>query len=190
MLWLLRGGLCLSRLPDPQLFLSGVIVHRNSIAGACVACSRLGCSGSYALSPPLNVSQKSALTKCRISGWLRKLTRERQPACLVYLSAQVAKDVGCGAAEAVDRLFEVADEEQAAGFEAGAADFFDEVDLESVGVLKFVDEEQPQVVGEALLQVDLFGTVEQGVGLGQQVVEIEFALVRVCGRRRRRRFLR
>ena len=122
------------------------------------------------------MSQNSALTKCRIAGLAAEVERQRQPAGFVDFAREVRGRLWrLGAAEAIDRLLEVADEEQPAGVEAVAAEGFDEVDLQLVGVLKLVDEQQSQVVGEALAEVGVVGVGEQAVGVGEQVVEIELA---------------
>src|SRR4051812_11102512 len=81
-----------------------------------------------------------------------------------------------GAAEAVDRLFEVADEEQAASVEAGAAKFRDKVRLQLVRVLKFIDEQQAELVGQPRAELHVLRMVDQVECFGEEIVEIEFAL--------------
>ena len=150
-LLLLRGELRAFAPACRVLFLLGVIVHRNSIAGACVACSRLGCNCFVGVAFVAERVAEERVDEMQDLGLAAEVDGEREAAGLFYLSREVAKDVRLRTAKAVDRLLEVADEEEAAGFEAGAADLLDEFDLKAVGVLKFVDEEQAEVVGQAPL---------------------------------------
>src|SRR5947207_10493570 len=78
--------------------------------------------------------------------------------------AQIEKLGGRGAAKAVDRLFEVADEEQAAGVETFAADQLHKLDLQRVGVLKFIHEQQAEVGGKLAPERGIFRIREQAVG--------------------------
>ena len=57
-----------------------------------------------------------------------------------------------GAAEAIDRLLVVADEKQLARREAAAAEGLDQLDLQRIGVLEFVDQQQPGLRGQPLPQ--------------------------------------
>src|SRR5687767_4214993 len=98
---------------------------------------------------------------------------QRQAAALVDPGAQVAKYLGGRAAETVNRLLEVADEEQPASVEARAAERFHKIDLQLVGVLKLVDEQEVQVLGKALTNCCMLGIAYQCVGPRKQVVEIE-----------------
>ena len=118
----------------------------QELDGRCVGCC--GAVGLQRFVPLSNVSWKQRVDEMEDAGLAAEVARERQPACLVNFAAELRELGRLGAAEAVDRLLEVADEEQAAFVEAGAADYLDEVDLEWIGVLKFVDQEQPQIVGE------------------------------------------
>ena len=116
---------------------------------------------------------KQCIYEIEHAGLAAEVKGEIQSAGFRYLAAEFQELGWNRAAEAVDRLFEVADEEQAAFVEAGAADLFDELDLEGVGVLKFVDEQKPQVGGEGVANGGLFGIGQQRVGERKLVVEIE-----------------
>jgi hypothetical protein len=82
-----------------------------------------------------------------------EVQRQRQPAALGGCFLEAAKDVRIGAAEAVDRLLVVPHEKQLPLHHLAAAEGFHQLDLERVGVLEFVDQQQPHVVGQPALEV-------------------------------------
>ncbi len=100
--------------------------------------------------------------------------RERQLARLGNLRMQVAEYVGLRAAEAVDRLVHVADEEQLAIGDV-AAEGPHKFDLQCIGILKFVDQQQPQIGGEPLTERFTLRVGQQLLGAIQEIVEIELS---------------
>ena len=160
-----------------------MIFHRNSTAG---------CRGrrvAMGLQRFVFVERiaEQRVDEMQDAGLAAEVARQRQPAGFGHLLAEAEELGRRGAAEAVDRLLEVADEEQPAGVEAVAADRADELDLERIGVLEFVDQEQPQVFAESFAEGGVVGIGDQAVGEDELVGEVELALCVLCGRGRRRR---
>ena len=77
------------------------------------------------------------------------------------LVAISGEEVGAGASEAVDRLLDVADEEEPASSEVVSGDPADDLVLDRVGVLELVDEDQ--VVAIRQLVADGLGVVAEEV---------------------------
>ncbi len=106
---------------SPSMVSSGACAQRNSTAGVEVTCSRLAINGRYSKTVScltsasvrlVRTSQNSAFTKCKIAGWLRKFSLSGKPAGFGRFLFQAAEHTGIGAAEAINRLFIVADEKQ------------------------------------------------------------------------------
>ncbi|MDT4817388.1 hypothetical protein FQZ97_504630 [compost metagenome] len=88
--------------------------------------------------------------------------------------AQVGVDIG--AAEGVDRLLGVADQEQAEVLRVlgDAVDTLEDAVLQRVGVLEFVDQRHRELLADALRQMLAAGAGQGAVEAQQQVVETEF----------------
>ena len=113
-------------------------------------------SGSY--SGP-NSSPNRALTKSSTAGWLRKFSDSGNRPVGGNLLAKLLEHVRIGPAEAIDRLLEVAHEEQLPVGEPAVAEGLDQLHLQRIGVLEFIDQQQPGLRGQPLPQV---GAVRAG----------------------------
>ena len=138
------------------------------------------------------------MTNSKIAGWLRKFSESGNRQSSANLLAQPAEHLGIGPAKPVDRLLVVADEEQLAREIIVVAKRLDQFDLEPIGVLELVDQQQPQVRGQPpakfrtrglsrfsrrenrtvplfphCLLKSLLAPDQQPPGLDQQVVEVQ-----------------
>ena len=112
------------------------------------------------------------MTKSTIAGWLRKFSERGQAPGFGNPFAEPLEHLRICAQEAVNRLLEVADEEQFSARDAVlAADRGDQFDLQGVGVLGFVDQQELQMAAD--ITADFNIAREQVVGFDQDVVEIE-----------------
>ena len=102
-----------------------------------------------------------------------EVQRQRQAALGGQFLAEPAEDVRIGPAEAINRLLGVAHEEEHAVGHAAVAQGPHQFDLQGIGVLKLVDQEQPRLGGEPLPQIFVFRAGQEVAGADQQVVEIE-----------------
>ncbi len=102
-----------------------------------------------------------------------EVQRQRQAAGGRNLVAEAAEDVRIGPAEAIDRLLVVAHEEELAVGHAAVAQGPHQFDLQRVGVLEFIDQQQPGLRGQPLPQLRAGRAGNQVAGADQQVVEIQ-----------------
>ena len=128
--------------------------------------------GRSAASASGKVSAKRALTKSRIAGDAPEVARERQPAGLGEPLAVAREQLGPGAAEPVDRLLEVADQEQLAAGQVDAGERLEDLGLDRVGVLELVDEDQVDRPGQRVADA-VRGVVEEVAGQEQEVVVVD-----------------
>ena len=121
-------------------------------------------------------SPNSALTKPMMPGTLRKFSVRLEPPVRGELGTPVAEDARLGAAEPVDRLLHVADDEQPAGLERRAAQEPEDLALDAVGILKLIDEDEfdgRRARGRGFRHRQLGMMAQEVAGPHQQVVEIE-----------------
>src|SRR5205823_14406654 len=104
-----------------------------------------------------------------------KVQRQRQPALRRKLLLQLAKDARIGPAETVDRLLVVAHEEQLGPRQLVAAQRLDQLDLQRIGVLKFIHEERADLLAKVRSQTVVSLISEQVARADQQVVEVQNA---------------
>ena len=102
-----------------------------------------------------------------------KIQRQRQTASGGNFIAKAAKDVRVGPAKTVDRLLGVAHEKQPAVGYATIAKGPHEFDLQGIGVLKLVDQQQAVLRGKSFPQIGLRLAGDQVAGVDQEVVEVQ-----------------
>ena len=105
-------------------------------------------------------------------GLAAEVFRQRQPALDGNLLPKVAEDIRIGAAETIDRLLLVAHQEELSRREAAVAQRLDQFHLQRVGVLEFIDQQQPGLGSQPLAQVFAVRSGEQVPGADQQVGEV------------------
>ena len=95
-----------------------------------------------------------------------------EPAGLGEPVAVVAEELGPGPPEPVDRLLEVADQEQPPSEQAGAGQVLEDLGLDRVGVLELVDQDQVDRAGQGLAD-GLRAVRQQVAGQEQEVVVVD-----------------
>ena len=125
------------------------LAHRNSTAGVGPTCGRCGAK-RLVVRPQLLAKQRiDEIEHRRLAA---KVQRQRQPPRRGNLGPQSPEDVRIGAAETIDRLLVVAHEKQLAAEMLVVAQRLDQIDLERIGILELVDQQQADLRGQPFPQ--------------------------------------